>query len=842
MAVITGTIQEPNGSPTPRVPVRFQLIETTQIGSVTHPREWVELLTNTSGQIKTLAGADPTLIAGDYEVTVKGETFKITVPAGSGTYDITEIVTDGVSVPSTLASTFGFFRVSSISELRTIRTRAVNKLSLSVGLSTENDGGGGDFWWDSTGTAADDNYLTIRPSDYTSAGIWRRINDGVYFAKWFGANGGGAVSNTAALTAGFALVDSIRVSPGTYRISSNLTIAAGKHIVFERGAIISVDSGVTLTINGTLEAGAFQIFSGDGTVVVNKCEVLTPWFGAGGGVADDNTAFSKALASASIYSPEGFTYLIGGSVTVPSHRTVRAHPNAQFRRLAASVHQTVFRLQTATENVVIDGIKYDYNDAPQFHRLVDFNGGTCSGIKVKNCKIYDSVRPTTYPSGGDRWFVVPNGTVTDLHIEGNHIEGPIQLTASVRSVDGLHIRNNYIKGAKANAISVLNAGGTSPIVQNVWICDNHIDNPVGIGIAFGPDGGTAQPNTTYRNITISRNVINNLSSATATFGIYGRLCDLGYKLLSITDNKIYFTNGGTDNGRGIRLENDLVYGGVDFEGVTIAQNQIYGGAVGLELQNCVAPKISDNQFLLCHHGAATLADVDDSTWEGNLFRCNGTAFTHGCVGNITIRNNDFLRWGASASFFAAISLNPTLGSGTYTARIDENTFVDSTGSADFGIRRLNVSGVTHVTIVRDNTFDGVTTRFDENTSPAHSLTVYGNIPSSGGGLDNIGIDEVITAIIRNDAVTIGKINVTSVRGPLILSSNGNTYGQATLVGGTVTVTTASAAAGSYIILSRRTLGGTAGTLSYTINAGVSFTINSNSPSDTSVIDWVLITP
>lgn len=63
---------------------------------------------------------------------------------------------------------------------------------------------------------------------------------------------------------------------------------------------------------------------------------------------------------------------------------------------------------------------------------------------------------------------------------------------------------------------------------------------------------------------------------------------------------------------------------------------------------------------------------------------------------------------------------------------------------------------------------------------------------------------------------------------------------ATLVAGTVTVNHTRVTANSRIWLSRSTLGGTPGHLSYTINPGVSFTINSSSALDTSTINWLMI--
>lgn len=65
-------------------------------------------------------------------------------------------------------------------------------------------------------------------------------------------------------------------------------------------------------------------------------------------------------------------------------------------------------------------------------------------------------------------------------------------------------------------------------------------------------------------------------------------------------------------------------------------------------------------------------------------------------------------------------------------------------------------------------------------------------------------------------------------------------GNATLVGGTLTVANTSVTANTLVMLSPKTVGGAIGTYTYTLSAGASFTINSSSGTDTSVISYFLI--
>jgi hypothetical protein len=64
-----------------------------------------------------------------------------------------------------------------------------------------------------------------------------------------------------------------------------------------------------------------------------------------------------------------------------------------------------------------------------------------------------------------------------------------------------------------------------------------------------------------------------------------------------------------------------------------------------------------------------------------------------------------------------------------------------------------------------------------------------------------------------------------------------------LVAGTVTVNTTAIKTNSILIYSNKTDGGTVSLdRSYTINAGVSFTITSTNILDTSTISWFILTP
>lgn len=173
-------------------------------------------------------------------------------------------------------------------------------------------------------------------SELTSATIGNYLSnkatwDGIiYNVKSYGAKGDGITNDYSAL---YNLINTtingakatILFPVGTYKISTILTIPSNICLWFVNGAMLSPDSGVTVTINGLVEAGLYQIFSGVGTVAgTPKVDYLYPqWWGAkADGVTDDTTAIQRAvdLANAAgggeVHLPAG-QYVIGSGVAVP---------------------------------------------------------------------------------------------------------------------------------------------------------------------------------------------------------------------------------------------------------------------------------------------------------------------------------------------------------------------------------------------------------------------------------------------------------------------------------------------------------------------------------------------
>ena len=119
---------------------------------------------------------------------------------------------------------------------------------------------------------------------------------------------------TALTTIGSSKV-TLTIPAGTVAISSNTTIGNNIALKILNGGIFSINGGVTLTINGPIDAGPYQIFSGSGTITLGGVSTIydvwyaTPPSNPQGNIAAPvGSRFVKTTGSAPIvYNKESGT-------------------------------------------------------------------------------------------------------------------------------------------------------------------------------------------------------------------------------------------------------------------------------------------------------------------------------------------------------------------------------------------------------------------------------------------------------------------------------------------------------------------------------------------------------
>jgi hypothetical protein len=158
----------------------------------------------------------------------------------------------------------------------------------------------------------------------------------------------------------------------------------------------------------------------------------------------------------------------------------------------------------------------------------------------------------------------------------------------------------------------------------------------------------------------------------------------------------------------------------------------------------------------------------------------------------------------------ALASSPGFGAGIILRRVSDGVCY-FTGIDAAAMSRIGFGGTTSSFVAQQFSGTTMTIGTADGGTSSGSLTVCGDFSQS----------------------TAGKLFT-------IKSGTGQRAGNATLVGGTVTVTNTTVTANTLVHLNRKTPGGTVGDLSYTLNAGASFVINSASALDTSVVTYFLI--
>jgi len=128
---------------------------------------------------------------------------------------------------------------------------------------------------------------------------------------------------------------------GTWSIDSDITVPENINLKIVKGAILTITTGITLTINGSFEAGLYQVFDCVGTGTVYNLKLVYPeWFGAlGDNVNDDSDAFNASNdalpTSGGVIQLESRTYYLITKMTVTKPISILGKgPNKTFIRSA----------------------------------------------------------------------------------------------------------------------------------------------------------------------------------------------------------------------------------------------------------------------------------------------------------------------------------------------------------------------------------------------------------------------------------------------------------------------------------------------------------------------------
>jgi hypothetical protein len=148
-----------------------------------------------------------------------------------------------------------------------------------LNIAERASGNGGGATWDVvlSSTVTENTFNIVQGTGVATLSLVLRGVGETDNSKQWGSVADGSANDSAAIDAMDDSGSGVLIADGTHRISSSITISSD--IEFGPDASFTVDTGITVTISGGIQAGINQeIFSGLGSVVISKTVASIHWF------------------------------------------------------------------------------------------------------------------------------------------------------------------------------------------------------------------------------------------------------------------------------------------------------------------------------------------------------------------------------------------------------------------------------------------------------------------------------------------------------------------------------------------------------------------------------------
>lgn len=292
----------------------------------------------------------------------------------------------------------------------------------------------------------------------------------------------------------------LSLAPGTWTIDANLTIPSNFALYVPRGCLLTTSTGVTLTINGPVFAGDYQIFDLTVGSVAGLVESSALWFGIAADNSTDNSTVMAAICAVSghrIYWPSGT--IKTSDFTPPSNSEWHLKNGLVFKDTGA-LGASERLMNITTDNVVIFG----YGAKVQMTRADYVTGEQRHGVNIRDAENVWIYGLESSDCGGDGFYIGgDSGPSINVHLidckaDNNRRQGlSIVAARHVRVVD---FRGTNTTGTAPSAGIDIEPNASTDVLEDIKIIRPRLTGNDGPGIEIFLAGWNATSN--YADIEI----------------------------------------------------------------------------------------------------------------------------------------------------------------------------------------------------------------------------------------------------------------------------------------------------------------------------------------------------
>ena len=313
-------------------------------------------------------------------------------------------------------------------------------------------------------------------------------------------NSNNNITLAAVVTAiGPSMPTTLIILPGTWPVTSNLNISSNINLVINKGAMLAISNG-TLTINGTMDAGLYQIFNCTGTGKVafgigSVARIYPQWWGAN--TIPGTTDMTAAVQAALTAGAGKIVYLVDGAHKITatllvSDRTTLEGESWKAKLTTALDIEIVSNTGDASTGIINLTIKN-----LEFENTYPVTGGIGStkfhvhlfnpiSALIDHCHFKSAFNDTDYNTAnrGGVWFE----KIAPYYAILNHIDNSFVQNGSVRfDTSDSSITNSIVWGHTCDYAIMLNDGDIN-VLNNQGIIGSRSHGGIYLTLTGGSAG------------------------------------------------------------------------------------------------------------------------------------------------------------------------------------------------------------------------------------------------------------------------------------------------------------------------------------------------------------------